>query len=1441
MFTTKRKKLTILFLGLDIKDMEILKSNEEFQLIYDIIEESEYKDYIQIIPALSIKRNQLRSKILKYRPQVLHFVGHGIEKIGTIFPGDNLDTDSNTLEFDLISTIEKYSNFIKLVVFNTCYTGDLAKKLKNVIDISIGVNETVDDDGAISFTRGFYRVFCNGENIYDSFEKGITEYLKFFEKREEELAIPGSKEKNLKISFSARRDDYTITNHVEASNETIDSLLEINLWYDFLLNFKPEIQNLVQNLINLVVSMQIEDKELFSQNLCSLLEQSLVISMPSKTVKNCITKFDLIQQKTLIKEIIEEIGDKGVLFLIKLEDIFRKIIYILDNMIRELEFNSQIFKRAIFTYISHYLIKNSLFRDVKNKELEKLQFENIGVLELLKENFNKVLREYKNKNYDEIFDSQSKNILEYCRNHLNNADLSSKYGYRYDESFFIEDPKLNLEFENFYNSMEDPRINSRIFLLLGHMGLGKTWNACFLAFKYVKKIPTFYFHLGSSYETDFINLFGGFENPQIEKIVQNFDNKNKKILLIFDGFDELLPNERKDFLINLTECIKNNPEHLMVLLTSRLVDWINTEEISYNFRQYKQFIYNSDRFTHFDDIRIFTGASYILSDLVDKARLLDINERYGINYEEIQDLRLQQLLKKPFIINLVFRNQINLEDNPFNPEDLEWFSLFADPDNEDTILRRMGIFDNIEKIFQELTCFIADPYVPIPEDDLKEFIGENQYDWDVVFSSGIIKKRRKNFQEKYYFQEEYQKFIEVYVSNLTADFHGTNMCKADKYWLENLEIELKQLGQNNILQNISDFKEQLNLIGYICNEKGRVIELRLQGLHLPYFPLSILKLIGLEKLNFKLSNLVKIHKSLGNLKNLEYLDLSYNKLKNFPTSFLGLKSLKFLNLEGNKIEGLDSWWHDFKNLEYVCLYNNTVGDKEQNQNPISIDYIDNGLDFKDSITPKYIQVKKIKELEYLYIKDAAVINYLFEEKKIHKEINYDFDFDNFRVKSLKITNPSLLKPLFWSLERLETLELVNRSIQFGLNNLIKKLKLSVPNKFETNLPLEIHENIALLKNLETLHIEGFNSIKYPENLDFLSKIKKLIIDTPKINIPFFLLELNIFPNVIINSLHNIFNFNATIENEKFQEKQILLTYGSEYLLPDLVIDEYIKNLCLTTRYYPDTKTIEIRGLLKKLLIAPSGVINQKYFEEGDLWNPSETGNFIIIFENPGSIIPEIKSDFSNLTHLRFEHIKTTNLSEWVFQSPNIKRLIITHDALPFSIQETFNEKNEGLFQIRVNMHCKVPETENKLENLTNFRINLPQLHNLPNFISKLSQFKQLVVTSKSLDNKIAPFGTNEDKYRLIFNVANSCEFPQFLLQMKHLTHVWINLPKLTILPPDFELYFIDTKKIKFYLKNDIEESIVEYFKIPDPDYYIIKVHPKCVIPEFDEQILYSKQ
>lgn len=107
-------------------------------------------------------------------------------------------------------------------------------------------------------------------------------------------------------------------------------------------------------------------------------------------------------------------------------------------------------------------------------------------------------------------------------------------------------------------------------------------------------------------------------------------------MIVFDGFDELSTDERIEFLPNLTQLIKENSENLMVLLTSRLVDGVNTYEISRKNRYYKQYIFKKEEFNYYEGSPIRTGASYILSDIHDEERLIKINENYGINFKKIK-------------------------------------------------------------------------------------------------------------------------------------------------------------------------------------------------------------------------------------------------------------------------------------------------------------------------------------------------------------------------------------------------------------------------------------------------------------------------------------------------------------------------------------------------------------------------------------------------------------------------------------------------------------------------------------------------------------------------------------------------------------------------------------------------------------------------------------
>ncbi|TFG23239.1 MAG: hypothetical protein EU532_13645 [Promethearchaeota archaeon] len=89
-------------------------------------------------------------------------------------------------------------------------------------------------------------------------------------------------------------------------------------------------------------------------------------------------------------------------------------------------------------------------------------------------------------------------------------------------------------------------------------------------------------------------------------------------------------------------------------------------------------------------------------------------------------------------------------------------------------------------------------------------------------------------------------------------------------------------------------------------------------------------------------------------------------------------------------------------------------------------------------------------------------------------------------------------------------------------------------------------------------------------------------------------------------------------------------------------------------------------------------------------------------------------------------------------------------------------------------------------------------------------------------------------------MSKNCEFPRVLQSLKNLSHVWINLPGVNSLPEDFELYFNDTKKIKLFMKKSIEETLDEYLKLENPEYYVIKIHQSCRLPLFDNNILYQE-
>ncbi len=1302
MFQEKTDYLTILYISANYDESQVLWTNKEFMAIKDTIEKSPYKKHIHLEPALALERHKIRELILKNRPQIVHFAGHGELDKGPLLQDDKYQKFLDLLS-ETISILGEFKDIIKLIIFNTCNSFKIAEGVAEFIECVIGTNKDINDKAAIGFSKGFYKIFGINESVENAFKNGLDKYA---------------------LKYKQNREDYIFLQKDRSKEGNLESFLGVTLWEIFTNKFDPNLRPYLKwglILSNSLVPIELND---FVFIFSKFLKEFLKISLNNKLIKKIVAECDPNNPKSIIQNILDNIEDPNINNFIQNEEIFAKIIRILEDLKSEIKNNLEIFNLLIESFYSKLKEEDNELYKILRPKIIKFKIEWEKRFDLLTANIQKPLTHYRIKNQDNIINFTTKELFTYCQKQLELADLSSQYGYRFNENLFEKDLELDSIFERFFENIVDKNNRERIFLLLGHMGLGKTWNASYLAFKYVKRIPTFYYHLGSSYETQFDFTLGGFDlkESRISKLINPKNKKPRKILIVFDGFDELSTDERIEFLPNLTQLIKENSENLMVLLTSRMVDWVNTSEISRKARHYKQYIFKKEEFYYYEGSPIRTGASYILSDIHDQERLKKINENYGINYEKIKDSNVRELLRKPFVINIISRGNKELVNKELNPQNREWFDLFANPYINDTILKRMGIFDEIEDTFQELVCEIADPYNPIPEDDLKEFINENKQNWDVIYSSGIIRKNRRDLQYEYYFKEEYQGFIEQYIVDLKANLHGNWICKADVNSLKKIENEI-----GKSLNDVSDFRDKQAAVGYVINKFGRVVELHLWNSSLKFIPSGVLKLIGLKKLNLRKNTVIKIPKSLSRLINLKELDISENQIISIPRILTNLRNLIRFNLMKNQIQSLDSYWRDFECLKFINISENSHKIGHEKRALPSIDFVADNLDVIDDKISYFLQMKK--DYEFLKIKDAVIIDYLnYLRLNLGNKFSFSYTCENYSLKSLTLTESPELKELFWSIENLETLRLLKNQTKFIENSSIKNLDIIDTSKQDENFELDLFESIDLLENLETLNIRGFSTLTLPNNLNKCMKLRHVYIFSKKLkNFPLLTLELQNIHNIIINSPIEENEFDSLIKNIDKELNIGLVRFATNINLPNLTIKPHIKNFFLThVQMLPNEIKIECE--LKKLIIIQSNQFPSRFFEKIQSEKNFGTGTFFLHCKT--FTFPLIINDFKKLTHLRIDNSQMGTIPDWVFKSPLLKRLLITSDNLPTTPEEFFKDVNQGICEIRVHINCNLSNIETELKNLTHLRINMPNLQTLPKFIDTLTQMNQLLINQR---------------------------------------------------------------------------------------------------------------
>ena len=174
--------MIILFLSASPSDQASLDT----ELEYSEIQKSLSTRSFELHKLKSTKATDLIDKIIDVKPDIIHFSCHGAGEAGLVFESESGRSDivrdlnrSIDLEPDEVHQGESGSFFIETfkginenctcVILNACYSTYQASEIHEFIPYVFGMNNSVSDSAAISFSKTFYKRLSKDFNYNDSF------------------------------------------------------------------------------------------------------------------------------------------------------------------------------------------------------------------------------------------------------------------------------------------------------------------------------------------------------------------------------------------------------------------------------------------------------------------------------------------------------------------------------------------------------------------------------------------------------------------------------------------------------------------------------------------------------------------------------------------------------------------------------------------------------------------------------------------------------------------------------------------------------------------------------------------------------------------------------------------------------------------------------------------------------------------------------------------------------------------------------------------------------------------------------------------------------------------------------------------------------------------------------------------------------------------------
>jgi CHAT domain len=167
------RKLRVLYLLANPFAQGALRTDAEFRHVLEEVRGSKYRDKIDLIISPAADAKSMLKGINDFRPQVVHFSGHGGQ--GSIWLDDGRVHGSvgGPMKFDLLAeTLQATDAPPKLLVLNACDTLEGAKALLDAVEIVVAMSANISDVAAATFAAQFYAAIASAQPTAKAFQQG---------------------------------------------------------------------------------------------------------------------------------------------------------------------------------------------------------------------------------------------------------------------------------------------------------------------------------------------------------------------------------------------------------------------------------------------------------------------------------------------------------------------------------------------------------------------------------------------------------------------------------------------------------------------------------------------------------------------------------------------------------------------------------------------------------------------------------------------------------------------------------------------------------------------------------------------------------------------------------------------------------------------------------------------------------------------------------------------------------------------------------------------------------------------------------------------------------------------------------------------------------------------------------------------------------------------